>query len=445
METYRLEKKMELIVSNVGKISQANIKIEGMTVIAGENNTGKSTIGKALFAFFNGLYQLDDAVINVRKENIYDALRLYVNEEYNVRNIWWRRSQERELEPIISCMAEKKEFSDDEFDNMLESIDELIENALNDNPSMVINRNIVISDSDKSGDNKNKFRSSIERALTICDEEIRNRILTSYFISEFDNQVNNVFTNEKTVVELQIKSNRFKVEIKENLVEEFDHIESLETQAVYIDDPFIVDEDPRSITWGRYPKDHRSILKAQLIKEKYDNIIDQIVVDKKIGNIFEKINTIVGGELVLSDRRSFAYQPLNAKDSINMKNISSGLKPFLIVKQLLQNGVLKENGMLILDEPEIHLHPEWQIVLAELIVLIQKEFGMHVLLTTHSPYFLYAIELFTGKHGMEDTSHYYLAKNHNNQLLFSDVSNNIDLIYKKLSDPFQRLENLSYE
>lgn len=39
---------MRLELENVGKINVANIKLDGITVIAGENNTGKSTIGKML-------------------------------------------------------------------------------------------------------------------------------------------------------------------------------------------------------------------------------------------------------------------------------------------------------------------------------------------------------------------------------------------------------------
>lgn len=48
---YRMEGIMRLELENVGKISSANIKLDGITVIAGENNTGKSTIGKMLFAY----------------------------------------------------------------------------------------------------------------------------------------------------------------------------------------------------------------------------------------------------------------------------------------------------------------------------------------------------------------------------------------------------------
>ena len=47
---------MKLELENVGKISLANIELNGITVIAGENNTGKSTVGRALFAMFNCRY-----------------------------------------------------------------------------------------------------------------------------------------------------------------------------------------------------------------------------------------------------------------------------------------------------------------------------------------------------------------------------------------------------
>lgn len=92
---------------------------------------------------------------------------------------------------------------------------------------------------------------------------------------------------------------------------------------------------------------------------------------------------------------------------MNVRNLSTGLKTFVILKMLLTSGVIERNGTIILDEPEIHLHPEWQLLFAELIVLIQKEFGVHVLLNTHSPYFLNAIEVYTVKYGVDDKCKYY--------------------------------------
>ena len=41
---------MKLSIRNLNIVRQADITVNGLAVIAGENGTGKSTIGKTLFA-----------------------------------------------------------------------------------------------------------------------------------------------------------------------------------------------------------------------------------------------------------------------------------------------------------------------------------------------------------------------------------------------------------
>ena len=43
---------MRLEIKNFAKIKEADITLDGITVIAGENNTGKSTVGKILNSYF---------------------------------------------------------------------------------------------------------------------------------------------------------------------------------------------------------------------------------------------------------------------------------------------------------------------------------------------------------------------------------------------------------
>jgi len=47
--------------------------MKGITVIAGENNTGKSTFGKALYCMFNAFY---NKKIAIRNERINDIRRI---------------------------------------------------------------------------------------------------------------------------------------------------------------------------------------------------------------------------------------------------------------------------------------------------------------------------------------------------------------------------------
>ena len=55
---------MKLSIRNVGKLKEADVEINGITVITGENDTGKSTVGKVLWSVFNGFYEIDEKVYN---------------------------------------------------------------------------------------------------------------------------------------------------------------------------------------------------------------------------------------------------------------------------------------------------------------------------------------------------------------------------------------------
>ena len=64
----------------------------------------------------------------------------------------------------------------------------------------------------------------------------------------------------------------------------------------------------------------------------------------------------------------------------------------------------------MLDEPESHLHPEWINKFAEILVLLIKELHIHVLLTTHSPNLLLALDYYSNTYGVSELSHFYLAQ-----------------------------------
>ena len=46
---------MRFHIENIGKIQEADIALNGLTVITGENDCGKSTIGKLLFSTIKSL------------------------------------------------------------------------------------------------------------------------------------------------------------------------------------------------------------------------------------------------------------------------------------------------------------------------------------------------------------------------------------------------------
>ena len=57
----------------------------------------------------------------------------------------------------------------------------------------------------------------------------------------------------------------------------------------------------------------------------------------------------------------------------------------------------KNNSFVIIDEPELSLHIEWQELLIKNIVKISKIFDVYILIATHSPYIVNNPEVEVGE------------------------------------------------
>lgn len=65
---------MKLHIEHLTKVEKADIEHNGITLIAGENNTGKSSVGKALYCIFSSFYNFHE---QIKKEKA-DALEIFV-------------------------------------------------------------------------------------------------------------------------------------------------------------------------------------------------------------------------------------------------------------------------------------------------------------------------------------------------------------------------------
>lgn len=102
--------------------------------------------------------------------------------------------------------------------------------------------------------------------------------------------------------------------------------------------------------------------------------------------------------LELADDSNVCLEFISNIISISLSSISDGMKYLLnlystIHKCFKQNGAKKfDTIILILDEPEVHLHPEWSRKLVyNIINFLRQEFAdikFQIILSTHSPFVL---------------------------------------------------------
>ena len=421
---------MKLSLKNIGKLKEAFVEVDGITVIAGENNTGKSTVGRALFSLFNGFYKIEDRVMEERLESIENVLRrLWPGQQGYIRHI----------PAVIAIPRMAREIA--EQSKKSGGAEQTVEQTM----QMLFQEDGGQKEKVLGQDMLKEAAFQIRKILDIPDHELITSVFEKNLLSEFNGQVSNIFSDGGGEIWLEIRGQKAGVLIEKQHVVDVvnpDHF-SFRTESIYMDDPLVMNDMGAFFAPpGANGLEHRAQLLSKLkYRPQKENLADQIVARNKLKDIYDKISNVCDGEVRFDKISGFVYQKTDHDKALDVRNLSTGLKTFAILKTLLINGAIEYNGTIILDEPEIHLHPEWQLLLAELIVLIQREFGLHVLLNTHSPYFLRALQVYSAKYETADSCRYYLSELDGEQAVLSDVTVNIEKIYEKLSRPLQKLED----
>lgn len=439
-ETMRLE------ISNFAKIGHADLKFDGITVIAGENNTGKTTVGKILYCIFNSLCDLESQINRRREYEIRQTCLRYLRHPMvmstkisNIKKENSRLTSRAYDEICTSIAAEICNVYPDEFSVELLTI--IITNAfeLND---LVVSEQLdglieELYEKLKSVVNMDRFR-------------VAHELVFQFFDTNFASQIQSLSTgNDEARIDLFIKNNPVSIALKSDEIGIEGNVNILH-EAYFIDDPFVID-DLRSQTLylgggSRSYLRPRDFLVNKL--RNYDDlpgsIFDTVNAKDKISQIMQIINDVVPGE-ISSKSGKWSLSSEFFDKPIDFYNLSAGLKSFVLLKMLLERGYLKEKDVLILDEPEIHLHPEWQLKYAEIIVLLQKLFDLSIVVTTHSRDFFEALELYSQKHKISENCNFYLAKQSNGVSTFEDVTTDTTKIYRQLVKPSRLLDNLKFE
>ena len=205
------------------------------------------------------------------------------------------------------------------------------------------------------------------------------------------------------------------------------------TKVFYFDSFSLFDNK----TGGTYFLEHVKSLEAALEITEDNNNAD-LEVEKLI-------KEILGGEIKKENGELFFVRENGIKT--HMKNTSSGVKQVAIIQTLLNNNELEPNSFLIMDEPEVNLHPEWQIKFAKILVLLVKELDLSIYIASHSPFFIEAIELYSQYYDLIDDSYFYLtqkAEGYQYDIMPVD-SNNLEAIYRNLGQPYDILDEIKMD
>ena len=434
---------MRIYCKNIGMIEEAKINLSGLTVIAGENDTGKSTLGKLLFAIIKSFDTSDveeifiDDKINIIRDHLSRAYflarsNLDIDPDY---------TKTRLLLEVNSTISEekksevKKEIMSDfmkTFDRSNKDIDNLTVKKLKKEYEKIAEKIV-----EKLAENIQKER--------VCRYKF-----SKYLDSLFDGEINNKYRDDKAKVVIEEgKSQVLNINIVNN-----QPCENYSFKELYIDEVTFL-ESPMVLQMTELINNARTVLDK---KDKVGGLYrDQPIVNLHIKDLILKlrqpnafdpeevnITEIIDGNMDYDEDESSFYLKKGGH-RFKAINIASGIKSFGIIQMLLKKGFLKERKLLILDEPEVNMHPKWQIEYARLLVKLVKETSAHVLITSHSPYFIEGIKVFSDKYCLSNKTNFYLTENNSNALdiKISDVTGDLSKVFVKLTEPFKELERIT--
>ncbi|MDN5072353.1 AAA family ATPase [Aliarcobacter butzleri] len=419
---------MKIELENIGMLKKASVKINGLTVIAGENDTGKSTVGKIIFCIIKAISRYEEDFQESREFKIQEILdRIFFFLRKNLDLL----SDEKKYQEILNSLSIERintQFkTDDYFIELKDKIknviypqnyeEKLIDSLIKDLESII-----------QSPEDKQK---SIENAL--------NKVFRSEFNSNilyYPESIGYIKLYENDLLLLDIEINNDNKVILKNKVQPIE-IE----EATFIETPLILnnydllirsqtglDITKRSSRRLGVPyttlhtKDLFDKLKAREFTLYFDDDFE-LKVQKNI------MDTIKGEVIYDEDEKDFVYK--KGEHKISIKNTATGIKAFGIMQLLIDNGFINRKSILILDEPEIHLHPKWQLTYAQIIVMLAKN-EIPILVTSHSPYMIEALKRFSDKEEIAEYTNFYLSTEN-----VIEDENNLESIFEKLSEPFE--------
>lgn len=411
---------MKLRIDNFALIRHAEIDIDGITVIAGNNNSGKSTVGKIIFSLFAALDNIDEKIKDQRLKMIQRTVL------YKIYQISGANSALR----LWNIEKDVRSFISNQEDNLCIDWPALVKHYESEVPELV------------RGNTLEEMKQAVDQVKLWPRLRLIGDAINPYFSSCFNQQINSLSSPEVPArVSMYIKREEISATFEHNYATEINPGIELENKAIFYSSPLAVDLIGFHIP-NNLPMKYLSGMLTNYSDRMVDDsdLLEKSMLKDRLSRIMEKIDTVLPGQII-KQREGYGLQRPEWKEPLSIKNLSTGLKAFVVLKMILESNQLKDRDVLILDEPEIHLHPTWQLIYAELIVLLQKEFDLSVVITTHSHFFLNAIETYSRKYATTKKLNLYLAELEEGGAVIKNVTNDSEQIYKKMAEAVATLRS----
>ncbi|MBF0827871.1 AAA family ATPase [Muribacter muris] len=375
---------MRFNISKIGKVRSTEIELNDLTIICGKNNTAKTYITYTLYGFMDFISNLRFEISDFFK----DDLMIFETSE--------------EAEVIISINRLKDFVKNDLVQQFSRTIPNLFssKNKAFNNSSLSLLDDFNIKDIDFNrlafiGD----FAIEIEKRkegeyfsiskTSLQNESLKNKDELSPDLLYF------AINNEIKVIIREVILNKipsaFISSVERSGISLFQKEITLSRSRAY--DEFFYSKNSIKDLFNRVNRNKFSVYPLP-IRDNLKFVQNLFFRDRELSPFIQKydyllheFSDLIGGEyLIDNENEEIRFIPNNENLELSMMESSSSIRSLCDLGIYLK-FFAEEGDLIIIDEPELNLHPENQRKLARLFAKLIN-CGLKILITTHSDYII---------------------------------------------------------
>lgn len=394
---------MKIHIKNIGMLDEAEFEVGDLTLICGENNTGKTYATYSLYGYLDfirngaGYIVLNtiQAVLQtfINDISIEDSSKIKVSSnvmESIISQLFQTIKQEYEKNLVEILAGKEEDFSNSSFDMATaEDISSYINNIEKEEIKEKVldffshSRQFELLEA-----NGEYFLFDFKQIRITLNEKEAKDIDTKkpgLLLILFDYIIDNFYSQTFILSAERTGATMFQKELDVNKNEIVEKISRANGKNI--------EETVFSVLTSMYSRYPKPVKDNIYFVRELDEVVKQTSFIKKgekesvlYREIIELLHQVVSGKYIVSPE-GIEFAP-GAKQRVKRKFLvqraSSSVRSLLMLSYYVLHKAQK-GDILMIDEPELNLHPKNQILVARLLVLLVNA-GIKVFITTHSDY-----------------------------------------------------------
>ncbi|TQR61303.1 AAA family ATPase [Campylobacter troglodytis] len=375
---------LKVSLKNVGMLDEAEFEVGDLTIICGENNTGKTYATYSLYGYLDFIRDINNQIYwnlakNLKKIDMLDETTIKIQKkdmDSIVKKLLDTLQKEYKIKLPVILACKESDFVNSDFSiKFTKSIITHIKNTKNFF-SRAVHFDII---NDETYYLFNYAKSQRMPNETTQKENFEHKRYT--FISFLLRYIAfvlyprvSILSTERTGASMfyrEVFGNRSRIVEKISMAS----LENVMEVTNELQDSFFM--HPLPII------DNMAFASSCIKIAKQDSFIAKNSSSPLYNEIIKLFYTLVGGTYKATDA-GILFKPKNSKNYYPIEIASSSVRSLLMLNLYILN-IAQKGDILMIDEPELNLHPNNQILIGRLIALLVNA-GVKVFITTHSDY-----------------------------------------------------------